>query len=300
MPFDRTIVSTVTRPFLALALTTSLVAVMPSLPVKASATAFAAAHAPAPARERRGQIRVDTAALGDSAEATRTKILDRIDAVLTRGGVTRTDDASDPVLRVTVEPLEGDTVGYRISYRVDIDGAAVKGSDSFADCRLCTEDELADATEAAIERTVEYMEVEVESDTPLEPDTDTTDPTTASGGEGDGLPPDVRSRRGLGGKGWAGVALLGVGGAGLIAGIVLAVPEPKHVDTRPTELRTTRPAGFVAIGVGGAMAITGAVLLALDRRDAKRQATAADRKRAVVRAIPWVAEGAGLGVVGRF
>ena len=223
--------------------------------------------------------------------------------MLTRGGVTRTDDASDPTLRVTVEPLEGDTVGYRISYRVDIDGATVKGSDGFSDCRLCTEDELADATEAAIERSVEYMEVEVEPEPVDDGDTSADTGLTASASDGDGdggLPADKPPRRKLGGKGWAGVALLGVGGAGLVTGIVLVVPEPKHDDSQPTKLRTTRPPGYAAIGVGAALAVTGAVLLALDRRDAKKQTARAGGKRAVVRAVPWVSEGAGLGLVGRF
>lgn len=290
------------RPAIALGLTTALSVALPSH-VAGAGPGISAFQEPAPARVRRGQIRVDTAALGDSAAAIRDKILERTDAVLTRGGVTRTDDADDPILRVTIEPLEGDTVGYRISHRVDVGGSVVKGSDSVSECRLCTEDELADAAEAAIERAVEYMEVEVEVEPEPEADEGSGGVAEDSGSDdGPKVFEDDEPRARLGGKGWAGVALLGVGGAGLITGIVLVIPEPQHDDARPTELRTTRRPGYAALGVGAALAITGAVLLILDRRDAKSRAAAAREDKAVVRAAPapWIGDGAGLGLVGRF
>jgi hypothetical protein len=97
--------------------------------------------------------------------------------------------------------------------------------------------------------------------------------------------------------GKAGIALLAVGGAALITGVVLVVraPAPRE-DKMPTHVFSTRPPGYALLGVGAAVAITGGVLLGLDRRNAKNASTA----RFVP--TPWIdpGHGGGVGVVGRF
>jgi hypothetical protein len=251
---------------------------------------------PTAARERRGRAEIDVSGLGDSGEATHGKIRERVDAVFIRGGVTVTKAPTDPVLEVTVAPLSGDTVGYRISYQVEVEGELRAGSNGFSDCRLCTEDEVVDAAEAAIELAVQYMEVEVEPKPKPKPKVVIDPPPTT---------PTDQPRVKLGALGKTGIALMSVGVAGLITGVVLAVPAPKNQTTQPTKLYTTRPAGYALLGTGAAVAIAGAVMLVLDRRAAKKAVNAPRTgkqasRRAIVGPTPYLGDGAGVGLVGRF
>jgi hypothetical protein len=104
----------------------------------------------------------------------------------------------------------------------------------------------------------------------------------------------------LGVKGKAGVALLVVGGLGVIAGITMVAIKPTYFDQGDPEAfkyRTTDPPGYAALGVGAAGLIVGAVLLGLDRKQAKRKGAG----KAEARVHTWGGpQGAGIGVVGRF
>lgn len=101
--------------------------------------------------------------------------------------------------------------------------------------------------------------------------------------------------------GLAGVGMLAVGGAGVIAGVTLvALPDREGAagTARASTLVSTKVPGYVVLGSAATLAIVGAVLLGAERAQAKRRA----RSRVAEGWMhPWIgAHGAGLGVVGRF
>ncbi len=66
------------------------------------------------------------------------------------------------------------------------------------------------------------------------------------------------------------MALLAVGIAGAAVGVVLVILPPKVDVDAPLYETTTRPPGFAVLGVGAAALVTGVVMLVVDRRRARR------------------------------
>lgn len=249
----------------------------------------------APALERRGRLEVDATALGESRDVVVGRIEEMTKVVFEREAVRFADGPDDPVMKILIVPLEGDTAGYRITWQVERSAKEVPGSKGFSDCRLCTEGELVDAVVAGIELSVEKMEVRVEPEP--EPVAETTpveaapDPTTA--------PSEDKGTRKLGPMGIAGIALTAVGAAGLGTGIGLAVRKPTPSDSDPTRLVDTRKHGYGALAGGAAVAVAGVVLLVLDLRRSRSTARADTAPRTAM--APWVVPGSGgLSLSGRF
>jgi hypothetical protein len=239
----------------------------------ASIVAFAIAGEPATVV--RAELELDTTALGEDGELVARQVRVRGEALLRKREVLPAKGEHDPRIVVAIEPLVDDGPGYRCRWGVYRDEVVIAGTDGVSVCKLCTETELVDHVEAAIERVVATVPRE-EAPEPIPPRVD-----------------DHAQRRTLGPLGKAGIGVGVVGIAALAAGIPLAVIEPKTKDA--TELGhdvvPTRPAGIALVGIAAAALITGLALLAVDRH----RANARTSGRATV-----VPAGAGVAIIGRF
>lgn len=255
----------------------------------------------APAAESatpRAQVDVDTSGLGDDAVPVEELVREGITATLTQGNIEPTQDAEAPRVFVTVSPLGGDKPGYRCSYEIRDGNEIVDGTAGVSDCRLCTEGEVVEVAQAAVETLLPKLRQLAEAKDEPEPtpaeESTTTDPTE-DGSTGAGVTTDGGGRGGLGPLGKTGIALAVVGGAALIPGVVLAVLPPKPLPD--AERRNTRPPGIgLAVG-GGALLVTGVALIVVDAARRKRSGS----KQARVRVAPAWTQGHGsLVLQGRF
>jgi hypothetical protein len=260
-----------------------------------------AEHAGSP---RVGRVFVDAGGLGDAGPVIGGRATLAGKGALQGQGVTHTDAPAGPELQVTLK--ERDAGGYRVDYVIVYDGKPVKNGAGGFDCQLCTEDELVEKVEALVIQVAPKMvvpEPETDGGSDTEPDVEDPDDDGGSGshdgnGGGGGTVEDG-DPNGLRGMGKAGIALMVVGGLGVIGGVPLLVIQPLPVENDPlqaTKARNTKPMGGAMLGVGAAVLVTGVVLLALDRKLAK-----ARRTKAAAMVHPWLrADGGGVGVVGRF
>lgn len=232
------------------------------------------AWADAPAgssKPRYADVAVETQSLGSAGPVVRRRVRERADVVLRRGGVLPPRDADDPVISVTVDELTGDEPGYVFRVEILVNGVAAQKATP-VECRLCTEGELVDAVEGRLEHAVADLPTAGGAEVPP-PRVDPTPPI------GPKLDPEVDKPPGKGMK-IAGATMLGVGGAGLIAGAVMAALEPKPKSGDPTNETSTKKPGYALLGVGAGLVITGAVLLIVDatrRKKHKRSTTARAR-----------------------
>ncbi|HET6582243.1 MAG TPA: hypothetical protein VFG69_02325 [Nannocystaceae bacterium] len=252
---------------LALALPESAASARVAAP-RAKAAAPAAA-----ATESNGwaHVAVDTSETGEAGPAIRRRVQERADVVLRRAGILPGRGPQDPTINVVVREKTGDRPGWEYVITVLRPEAAPPAGEPTA-CDLCTETELVDAIEGRLATVAAELEAAAKSASDGDPTMPPSDPI--DGPPHDGPPPDPKK---LGKKGKAGAALIGLGGAGLIVGIVLTVlpPRPKKGDPR-YEVFTTWP-GYGLLASGGAALIVGAVLLGIDRRQAKRRSNARAR-----------------------
>ena len=226
------------------------------------------------------RVSVDASAMGESAEVVAQQVDEGARAILESNGLVASDAAEAPEIVLTVAPLGGDKPGYRCDYEVRQDGEVVPGTASFSDCRLCTESELVETAQAAVESQLERLR---ELGTPKipEPAGDAEGGDDDLGGdEGDDGGADVETDElprpgGLTTLGKAGIGVGVVGIAALVPGIILAVLPDKPVVN--AELRSTTVPGAVLAAGGGAALITGAVLLGIDLGRRKNRSQAALR-----------------------
>lgn len=261
--------------------------------VAAPRVVIAAPESSAPVR---AELEVDAVALGEDGEVIAQRIRVRAEALLRSHEVLPARTAEDPHLRLEIGPLEGDDPGYRCKWTVLRAGKPVDGGTGASVCRLCTEDELLEHVDAAIERGISQLPPVSTTPVPAVGPTDPVAPTTDVPPRTVDDPPRPR-RAPLGTLGKAGVGVLAVGVGALVPGIVLAVLPDKVGIVGGNELdkRTisTRIPGIALAAGGGAAIIAGAVLLAVDRKRARSQA------RLQV-APAWVRRGLGISIEGRF
>lgn len=257
-------------------MTRALIAAMLAFAI-AGAPPVAAAEPIASESVVRAELELDVTALGDDGELVERQIRVRGEALLRKREVLPARDDDDPRIVIAIEPLGDDGPGYRCRWGVYRDAQVISGTDGVSVCKLCTETELVDHVEAAIERVVATV--------PREQQTRPVGPTKPVA--------DDRAKQGLGPLGKAGIGVGVVGIAALAAGIPLAVIAPKDKDASELghDVAPTRPAGIALVGIATAALVTGLALLAVDRHRAKNRGPA----RATV-----VPAGAGVAIVGRF
>ena len=251
-----------------------------AVPVPTRVVAIAPADASA---KPVAKITVDATAMGDSAEVVAQQVDEGARAILEGNGLVASDAADAPEIVLTVAPLGEGKPGYRCDYEVRQDGAVVPGSASFSDCRLCTESELVETAQAAVESQLDTLR-ELGAPKVPEPAGDGGDAGVqgssgdvggdddGDGGGGDDGTDDLDRPGGLGTMGKVGIGIGVVGIGALVPGIILAVLPPKHLPN--AERRTTTIPGAVLAAGGGAALITGAVLLGIDLGRRKRRSQA--------------------------
>ncbi|NJL71527.1 MAG: hypothetical protein HC888_07855, partial [Candidatus Competibacteraceae bacterium] len=205
---------------------------------------------PAPASDApRVGLRVDTEELGSQGEAVGAKIQESARTLFGDKGFVDATDELDPVIVIVVERTgteenPGFVVGFSIEKGEDI----LPGSARQTDCSLCTRTELLERIQAELPALLklarEHQEVVPGGE-------DGGDGDGGEGGDEGGATQDVKP---IGPLGFAGVGVgVGVGRQGV---------EPAN-DNR-IDLEDYRTPGNVVLAIGGAALIAGVVMIAVD------------------------------------
>jgi hypothetical protein len=248
------------------------------LALAVASSALAAEPDAASPELRHASVEIDTSEVGEEGPVIKRRIRERTDVVLRAAGVLPArPDEGDPVIFVEVDELTGTEPGYQCEVWISHLGKVV-GERRRVECTLCTESEIVQRVETTVGELVPLL--------PSEGDVEPTDssptvtPPTETETETDGstttttTPTDDARRKGLGGLGKAGVALIAVGVAGAAAGAVMVALPPKVDPDDPLFETTYRPPGIATLAAGGAALVTGVVLLVVDRRRARPRTTA--------------------------
>lgn len=212
-----------------------------------------------PTSPRHASMEIDTSDIGEEGPVVKRRVRERTDVVLRGAGVLPArPDATDPMIHVDVDALQGEEPGYRFELWVSRGGELV-GERQTVECTLCTESEIVERVETTVTDVLEQLETQDQGTDAAEPESE-PEPLPPTD------PPTDELRPKLSGLGKGGVAMLVVGAAGLGTGAVLAALPPKVKADDPLYETTTRPPGFVALGVGAAAVVSGVVMLVVDRR----------------------------------
>lgn len=200
--------------------------------------------------------------------------------------------------------IGGETYAYRIEVQAMRAGKPVGVAREAIPCE-CTSEEMLALVEREVSRAVEELEQ------PVIDEPESTDPEPAPSEPSNGKEP-VRAEPP---PRWllpTGAALTAVGGAGLVAGVVMIAVGEQPIRTEGIQIVRGRdwrnPAGYVALGVGAGALAGGVAMLVLHHLGCKRApgscggeaSSHAPARRAWVVA-PWIGGGElGVGVVGRF
>lgn len=239
--------------FAALLVATQLVAA----DVRASPFAGAASIEPETAGDAqtivRAELEID-AQLGEGSEVIRERVRIRAEALLRKHEILPARDASDPRIAIHIE-RRSDGPGYRCRFSVQHNGAAVAGSEGVSECPLCTEVELVEHVEAAIERVAPRVPAAAP------PPTDVPPPTVVD---------DSPRKAPLSPIGKAGIGVSSVGALGIVIGAVLVTRPPERGDGLEGESTELRKPGIAVLAVGCGLLIGGLAMLAVDRHRARR------------------------------
>lgn len=218
-------------------------------------------------------VKVDAEGFGEVGSKVSTRVVAEAETTLEAEGIKRRTGVDDIVVFLKVTPPPSGDEGYMLGIAVTHLGQPITETIE-ADCELCVEDELIELVDAKIRELLpkirEHM-AQVQADAAAaaaEAQAEEPEPEP----EIEPPPPIVEEEpKGMGGKGKAGAALLGLGAAGAVAGVIMAVRPPTQISPdNGYELRRTQPPGYATLAVGGALLVTGAVLLVLDSRERKR------------------------------
>ncbi len=208
----------------------------------------------------RASLQVDATALGDAGPAVAERLTTRGERVLRDEDVLPGRGAEDALITIRVDALS-DAIGYRYDYNVTRNGELVEGARGAAECRTCSEAELAEQLDDAIERLVGRLQPEHEDKPEVEPPPSVVEPQAM---------PAPPSGWNVGPMGGTGIALTGVGGLALGLGVGLSVAEPVLLDGNSERNSTVSVAGLAVAVVGVALTATGVALMLTDRSRSRR------------------------------
>lgn len=210
----------------------------------------------------RAELVID-ADLGDASAVLLERMRVRGEALLRRHEVLPARGDADPKIRIHIEPI-GDEPGYRCKFGVYDETGVVAQSDGTSLCKLCTEAELVDHVEAAIDRVVPKL--------PVHESTEVPPPRVDPGADGGGRAAP------LGGLGKAGIGVMVLGVAAGVAGAVVFTRKTKvENDELVREETSYRTPGIAVLSAGVAVLVAGVTMLAVDRARAKRRGAVAWR-----------------------
>jgi len=204
--------------------------------------------------EVQASLEIDASALGEAGPAVWARAKEKGDAIFSASGIAPADSEDDPRVHVTAREAVGDTPGFVIEIAIAND------VEWTAECSLCTETELVEQIGHALEKAVvalhERGSTPAAGPQPSVPATPVRSPTD-----------DARpSHRPLRPMAKAGIGTLAAGVAVMIVGAGLAAAPPKPLEDDPTQERYTQPPGYALLGVGSAAIVTGVVLIVLGTR----------------------------------
>lgn len=204
----------------------------------------------------RAALRVDTEALDASDDALKAKIVEVATGVFSKQGFSDALDDQDPTIVVVVERTGSeDNPGFVVGYSIEKGDDVVPGSARQSDCSLCTRTELVERIEkelpALLKLALDHQAVRTVAD------------VGGGDGDGDGDVGEVDQRK-IGPLGFAGIGLGVVGVAGVGVGVGLAVKGFEPTDESQRQLKDYRTPGNVILSVGGAALIAGVVMIAVD------------------------------------
>lgn len=226
------------------------------------------------AEPTRASLQIDASALGEAGPAVEERLTTRGERVLRDGDVLPGRGADDALITIRIDSLP-DAIGYRYDYNVTRDGELVEGARGAAECRTCSEAELAEQLDDAIERLVDRLQPEEESAAAEPPPPVVVEPETTVA-----PPPPGWNVGRLGG---AGIVLTGVGGLALGLGVGLAVAEPVLLGGNSERNSTVSVAGLAVAVAGVAVSATGIALMLTDRGRSRRASKSARWNGATLR-----------------
>lgn len=229
------------------------------------------------AEPARASLQVDASALGEAGPAVEQRLTTRGERVLRDEDVLPGRGAHDALITIRVDTLP-DAIGYRYDYNVTRDGELVEGARGAAECRTCSEAELAEQLDDAIERLAQRLGPdEPEAEVPREPPPPVVDADPAA------APVAAPPGWNVGPMGGAGIVLTGVGGLALGLGVGLAVAEPVLLEGNAERNSTVSVAGLAVAVAGVALSATGVALLLTDRGRSRRAGQRAHLSGATLR-----------------
>lgn len=211
----------------------------------------------------RASLDIDADALGEAGPAVAERLTVRGERVLRDGDVLPGQGSDDVLISVHIDTLS-DAIGYRYAATVTRGGELVPGMRVSAECRTCSEAELATQLDETLARLVERLQPE---DDEAELPSPVVVPAPAA-------PESIDRGWTVGSMGGAGIALTGIGGLAMGLGIGLAVAEPVLLKGNAERNSTVSVAGL-AVAVGGvALAATGIALIFTERGRSRRRSSA--------------------------
>jgi F0F1-type ATP synthase membrane subunit c/vacuolar-type H+-ATPase subunit K len=229
---------------------------------------------PEPSPSPRASVRVDTSALEpNTAEQMREKIVEAAHAAFAARRFAAAEHSLDPRIVIAVEPMgTEENPGFVIGYSIEQGDDVVSGSARQSECPLCTRTEVVERIEQDLGPLLALAaEHQRGDDSPIE----TSTGPGPVGPEIEGPAPDTRK---IGPLGYAGIGLAVVGLAGVGTGVGLVAKGVEPIAADPSYQRNFRTPGFVALGVGGAALVAGIVVLALDLSQRKRGRAGSDAR----------------------
>ena len=215
-------------------------------------------QAPAEQQPPRAALRVDTEALDASDDALKAKIVEVATGVFSKQGFSDALDDQDPTIVVVVERTGSEeNPGFVVGYSIEKGDEVVPGSARQSDCSLCTRTELVERIEkelpGLLKLALDHQAVRTVEDVG----------GGDGDGDGDGDVGEVDQRK-IGPLGFAGIGLGVVGAAGVGVGVGLAVKGFEPIAPSQRQLKDYRTPGNVILSVGGAALIAGIVMIAVD------------------------------------
>jgi hypothetical protein len=211
-------------------------------------------------------LRIDTKALGADAEPIAAKVQEQAKLVFDQDGVLEPLDDQDPVIVVVVERArKSDDPGYVIGLSIEQGEDVVPGSARQSDCSLCTRTELIERIDAELPKLLELA-------AGVQVDRSSAEGGEEEGGEDDGGDEaGGEPVKPIGPLGFGGIGLGVVGLGGIGAGVALVIKGVEPIPNEAGQSKNYRTPGSVILGVGGAALLAGVVMIALDVSKRKTQ-----------------------------
>ncbi len=222
----------------------------------------------------RAGLEVDASAMGEAGPGLTAQLESRGNQTRLDAEVLKARSPEDPLIRLVVAPLP-DNGGYTLEATLVDDGETRNTLTRV--CELCTEAELVDKAGAAIAELIATLRAaspsESNPDPLVGPETKPAEPPAD-----DPKPPDETKK--LGGLGATGIAGLVAGAGLAGTGVALVVKgKVVRVGADGKERQDFETPGYALLGVGGALIVGGVVLLVLDRVRARPGPAASNSPR---------------------